>query len=56
MAVVAHYKHGLLNIAKILLKPLHGVEVKVVGRLVEQQVVGVAKESFGKHHAHLLVV
>ncbi len=33
----------------------HGVEVKVVGRLVEKQIVGVAEEGFGEQHTHFLV-
>ncbi len=34
----------------------HGVEVEVVGGLVEQEVVGVSEEGLGEHHAHLLIV
>ena len=53
---MAHHKHRLLNVAQILLKPLNGVQVEVVGRLVEQQVVGMTEQSLRQHHAHLLVV
>ena len=56
VAVVTHHEHTLLQVAQILLQPLHGVEVEVVGRLVEQQIVGMTKESLGQHNAHLLVV
>ena len=58
VTVVAYHEHGLVLVylAEIVLKPLHGVEVEVVGRLVEQQVVGLAEKGLGEHHAHLLVV
>ena len=56
MSVVTHHEHTLLQVAQILLQPLHGVEVEVVGGLVEQQIVGMTKESLGQHDAHLLVV
>lgn len=46
----------LVDLAQVVLQPLHGLEVEVVGGLVEQQVVGLAEEGFGEHHAHLLVV
>ena len=58
VAVVADDEDGLIlvDLAQVVLQPLHGLEVEVVGGLVEQQVVGLAEEGFGEHHAHLLVV
>ena len=53
---MTNYKHGLLHIAEILLKPLYGVKVKVVGRLIKQEVVRITKESLCKHDTYLLVV
>ncbi len=35
-----------------LLEPLYGLDVKVVGRLVEEQHVGAAQQEFGKLDAH----
>ena len=45
----------MLEIAKIFLQPFHRLQVEVVGRLVEEQVVGLAEESLGEHDAHLLL-
>ena len=45
----------MLEVAEEVLKPSHSVEVEVVGRLIEEQVVRIAEESLGKHHAHLLL-
>ena len=53
---MAHHEHTLLQVRQVFLQPLHRIQVKVVGRLVQQQVVGVAEQGFGQHHAHLLVV
>ena len=55
VAVVAHDQHRVLEVAEVLLQPFHGFEVKVVGRLVEQEVVGLAKEGLRQHDAHLLL-
>ena len=55
VTVVAYDEYRVLELAEVLLQPLYGVEVEVVGRLVEQQVVGIAEESFGEHHAHFLL-
>ena len=51
-----HHQHTLLQVREIFFQPLHGVEVQVVGGLVEQQVVGMTEQRLGQHHAHLLVV
>ena len=55
VTVVAHHEHSVLEFREIILEPCHGVEVKVVGGLVEQQVVWVAEESLGQQDTHLLV-
>ena len=55
VTVVAHNKHGMLKVCQILLKPYNSLEVEVVGRLVEQQVIRISKQSLSKHHAHLLL-
>ena len=54
VAVVAHHEHRVLKVAKIVFEPFHCFEVEVVGRLVEQEVVGVAKECLRQHHAYFL--
>ena len=52
---MTYHKHCILKFREVIFEPSHGVEVKVVGRLVEQQVVGVAEQSLCQKHAHLLV-
>ena len=47
------YKHhGLGLLFQELLKPLDGFYIKVVGRLVEKQHVGVLQQQLCKLHAH----
>ena len=55
VTVVADHQHGMLEVAEIFLQPFHGFKVEVIGRLVEQEVVGIAEESLGQHDAHLLL-
>ena len=56
VTVVAHNKHGMFEVGEILLQPGHGIHIQVIGRLVEQQVVGITKKCLGQHDAHLLLV
>ena len=56
MSVVRYHQHGLLYVAQVVFEPLHGVEVEVVGGLIEQEVIGVAEKGFGEHHPHFLAV
>ena len=51
-----NHQHTLLQVREIFLQPLHGVQVQVVGRLVQQQVVGMSEQGLGQHDTHLLVV
>ena len=51
-----YYEHALLQVRQVFLQPLYGVEVEVVGRLVEQQVVGMSEQGLCQHDAHFLVV
>ena len=55
VAVVAHHQHGMLKLTQVLLQPLNGFQVKVVGGLVEQQVVGVSEQCLGQHYAYLFL-
>ena len=54
VTVVADDKYCVLELAQVLFQPLNRVEVEVVGRLVKQQVVGVAEERLCQHHAYFL--
>ena len=56
MTVVAHNEYGLLDVAEVVLQPFYGLQVEVVGRLVEEQVVRMSEESLGQHDPNLLVV
>ena len=55
VTVVANYQYRVLKLAQVLLQPLNGIQVQVVGRLVQQQVVGVTEECLCQHHAHLFL-
>ena len=48
-------QYRMFELREILLQPLHGVEVEVVGGLVQQQVVRLTEECLGQHDAHLLL-
>ena len=52
---MAHHQHRMLKLAQISLKPLNRVEVEIIRRLIEQQVVRIAKKSLCQHHTHLLL-
>ena len=54
MAVVAYYEHRVLEFREVILEPCHGLEVEVVGGLVEQQIVGIAEKRLCKEHTNLL--
>ena len=56
VAVVRNNEHGVFEVAEIVFEPFHRFEVKVVGRLVEEEVVGFTEEGLCQHHAHLLLV
>ena len=48
------YRLVLVDFAEVVLQPLNGVEVEVVGRLIEQQVLRLSEEGFCQHDAHFL--
>ena len=56
VTVVADDENALLKRTQVFFQPLNGVEVEVVGRLVEQQVVGVSEERLGQHYAYLFII
>ena len=45
VTVVAYNEYGTLCFCKIIFEPSYGIEVEVVGRFVQQKVVGFTKES-----------
>ena len=50
--VVTHQYHGIGTCGKKVFKPLDTLNIQVVGRLVEQQHIGPAKQKFGKLDTH----
>ena len=54
VAIVGDHHHGALVPDEELLQPVDGVEIQVVGGLVQQQAAGVAEEGLGEQHADLL--
>ena len=56
VAVVRNNQHGVFEVAEVVFEPFDGFEVKVVGRLVEKEVVGFAEQGLRQHHAHFLFV
>ena len=55
VAVVRNNQHGVFEVAEVVFEPFDGFEVKVVGRLVEKEVVGFAEQGLRQHHAHFFV-
>ena len=52
--VVGHHDHGVVKVDKELLQPGDGVQVQVVGGLVQKQDVRIAKEGLSQQHLYLL--
>ena len=52
VAVVADQQHGVRIARDVVLQPQRAFEVEIVGRLVEQQKVGLGKQHRGQRHAH----
>ncbi len=44
----------MLVVAKIFFQPFDGLQIKVIGRLIKQQIVGVAKQGLSQHYAYFL--
>ena len=55
VTVVAHHEDGVLEVGQPVLQPCHGLEVQIVGGLVEEQVVGVSEQCLGQQDAHFLI-
>ena len=55
VTVVADDKHRLLILGEVVLQPSHRLQVKVIGRLVEEEVVGLTIERTCQEDTHLLL-
>ncbi len=53
MAVVRDDDHGAVALVQDAFEPAYGVDIQVVGRLVEQQDVGIAEQRLREQHAQL---
>ena len=53
VTVVAYHQHGMFKVREIFFQPCHGVHIKVVCRLVEQQIVRISEQGLCQHHADL---
>ncbi len=56
IAVVGHHDKTARPGAEVFLQPLHGLQIQVVGGLVQQQQVGFLQEQAGQQGAGLLAV
>ena len=54
IAVVGDHDHGAGIVAQMMLEPGHAFRVEMVGRLVEQQDVGLGEQQLAQRHAALL--
>src|SRR5712664_765413 len=54
MAVVGNDDEHAFVFAEIILQPVYGIEVQVIGGLVEEQGAGIAEEGLREEHAHFL--
>src|SRR5262249_13118331 len=52
IAIVADDHDGARIAREVILQPHRALEIEIVGRLVEQQQVGLGKQRGGKRHAH----
>ena len=55
VAVVRNHEDSILAVGEILFEPSDSVEVEVVGRLIEEEVIGITKKSLGKKDTHLFL-
>ena len=54
ITVMGYHDNGVLKVNQKLLQPRNGVQVQVVGRLIQKQNVRVAEQGLGKKHLYLL--
>lgn len=50
-----YHNDGVLKIGQVIFEPGNRMHVEVVGRLVEQQNIGIPVKGLGKEHAYLLI-
>ena len=56
ITVVADHDHGVFKIDQEVLQPCDGVQIQVVGRLVQKQIVRISEERLCQKHLHLDII
>ena len=51
---MGYHNHRVFKIDKEFFEPCNGVQIQMVGRLVEEQDVGVAEQGLREKHLYLL--
>ena len=49
---MAHHDDGIFEINQEILQPRNGIEIQMVGRLVEEQDIRIAKKGLGQKNFH----
>ena len=55
MAVMGYHDYGIFKTSQKILQPVDGFHIQMVGRLVQQQDIRVAKERLRQQYAYLLL-
>ena len=55
ITVVRDNDNGIFKVNQKLLKPCNGIQIQMVGRLVQKQDIGIAEQSFGKQNLNFYV-
>ncbi|MPN45043.1 hypothetical protein SDC9_192610 [bioreactor metagenome] len=55
VTVVTYHQHRMFKISQILFQPHNRFHVEVIGRLIEQQIVGITIKSLCQHDTHLFL-
>ena len=55
ITVVRHHDNGIFKVNQKFLKPCDGVQIQVVGRLVQKKDIRVAEKRLGKKNLYLFI-
>ena len=55
MAVVRYHKHGILKLGEVILKPVYSFKVKIVCRLIQEEVIRLSKKGLSKKDLYFLL-
>jgi len=54
VTVMGHHDYRILKINQELFQPCNGIQVQMVGRLVQKQYIRIAEQGLGQQHLYLL--